>query len=107
MARRRVFHTRVECIAIKHFSDVTKVRDLKGCAVILEKAASNSQVAVVLDGAVVGHLGDVVGPQVASAIDSGQTFTATIKESFHPYENYTNSSSPAFSFAFSEGRVST
>jgi len=96
MARRRVFHTKVECIAIKHFSDVTKVRKLAGYAVVLEKSAVNSEIAVVLDGAVVGHLDDVIGPQVALAIDRGQSFTTTIEESFDPYANYTNSASPAW-----------
>ncbi len=48
-----------------------------GRRVTLEKS-SNSEVAVCLDGAVVGHLDTSVGNQVALAIDRGQSFTAVI-----------------------------
>ena len=72
MARRRVFQTKVECLLTSADLGLTSNKNaIVGRTVTLEKSASNSEVAVCLDGAVVGHLDNVLGPQVASAIDRG------------------------------------
>ena len=52
--------------------------------VTLEKLSS-SEVDIVLDGDVVAQLGHVIGPQVASAIDRGQSFRAIIENAFPIY----------------------
>jgi hypothetical protein len=56
-----------------------------GRQVTFEKAP-DSQVNITLDGAIVGQLDTVVGPQVASAIEHGQSFTATIRNAFPVYD---------------------
>jgi hypothetical protein len=53
-----------------------------GRVVTLEKPSSSSEVIVALEGTAVGHLDAVVGPQVASAIERGQLFTAVVKNAY-------------------------
>lgn len=55
-----------------------------GRAVTFDRA-SPSQVNLLLDGAVVGTLDAPIGEKVASALDRGQTFTATIENAFPTY----------------------
>jgi HIRAN domain len=57
-----------------------------GRTVTLEKS-SNSEVAVCLDGTVVGHLEVSVGNQVALAIDRGHSFTAVIINAYPIYND--------------------
>jgi hypothetical protein len=86
MARRRVFKTRAKCSGITTDLGLTSNRQqMIGRQVTLEKAP-DSQVNVTLDGAIVGQLDTVVGPQVASAIKHGQSFTATIRNAFPVYD---------------------
>lgn len=88
MARRRVFQIKVECPGISADLGLTSNKNaIVGQTVTLEKSASNSEVAVCLNGAVVGHLNKVVGPQVASAINRGQLFTAVIKNADQNYND--------------------
>jgi len=83
MARRRVFKTRAECPGIGvNLGLKSNKTAIVGRTVTLEKSASNSKVAVCLDGAVVGHLDAGVGDQVAKAIDRGQSFTAVIIDAY-------------------------
>jgi hypothetical protein len=93
MARRRVFQTKVECLLTSADLGLTSNKNaIVGRTVTLEKSASNSEVAVCLDGAVVGHLDNVLGPQVASAIDRGQSFTVVIRNTC---QNYNDKFQPA------------
>jgi hypothetical protein len=86
MPRRRVFHIKVECTGIKSDLGVTANRfALFGRTIILEKSPSGS-VDLFFDGAVVGQLDDVVGPQVAAALDRGQMFTAKIENAYQNYD---------------------
>lgn len=92
MARRRVFQIKVECPGIStDLGRTSNKHAIVGRTVTLEKSASNSEVAVCLDGAIVGRLDDVVGIQVASAIDRGQLFTVVIKSA---YQNYNGQFKP-------------
>jgi hypothetical protein len=87
MARRRVFETKVECPGISINLGLTANRlAIVGRVVTLEKSGAASEVNVRLEGTVVGRLDDVVGPQVASAMDHGQAFTATIKNAYQNYD---------------------
>lgn len=76
MARRRVFRTRLQG------TDALKPPyhgpDLIGRNVTLDKL-SDSVVGITLDGTVVAQLDGVLGSQVVSAIDRGQSFTAMIE----------------------------
>ena len=65
MARRRVFQTEIKCPGISDIGLTSNRNALIGRAVTLEKSASTSDVSVLLERAVVGHLDSVVGPQVA------------------------------------------
>lgn len=85
MAKRRVFQTTVECPGITNIGLTANKQAMLGRPITFEKSTSNSEVAVCLDGAVVGHLDDIVGPQVSSAMGRGQSFTAVIKNA---YQNY-------------------
>ena len=87
MARRRVFQTKLECPGIH--TDLSRTANrtaIVGRAVTFEKPPSTSEVTVCLDGAAVGHLDNIVGPQVASAIDRGQSFTAVINNAYQNYD---------------------
>jgi hypothetical protein len=87
MARRRVFQTKLDCPGIHTDLSLTANRQaMIGRTVTFEKSASNAEVAVCLDGAAVGHLDNVVGPQVALAIDRGQLFTAAINNAYQNYD---------------------
>jgi hypothetical protein len=80
MARRRVFNTKVECPGIDF---KTKRRLATGQTVTLQKSASGSEVQIALDErTVVGRLDPAIGVQVASAIDCGQSFTASIENAY-------------------------
>ena len=86
MARRRVFETKVECPGISvaqrlQRNELTGRCKLIGRTITFEKSPS-SEVNITLDGTVVGHLDAAVGPQVALAIDRGQSFTAVIKNAY-------------------------
>jgi hypothetical protein len=86
MARRRVFHVKVECTGIKTDLAVTANKfALFGRPVILEKTESGS-IALRFDGAIVGHLDDVLGTQVIAALDRGQAFTAKIENAYQNYD---------------------
>lgn len=88
MARRRVFKTRAECPGISTDLGLPSNKlALVGRLVTLEKSASLPKIAVCLDGAVVGHLDDEVGNQVAIAIDRGQSFTAAIINAYPIYND--------------------
>jgi hypothetical protein len=98
MARRRVFRIKVECPGIRTNLGLTSNRQaLVGRAIAFEKAPSDSEVALCLDGYVVGHLDGVVGPQVASAIDRGQLFTVVIENA---YQNYDDKFKPTASLLY-------
>lgn len=84
MAKRRVFRTRAKCPGIST-GPIPNQRQMAGQTVTLAKA-SNSEVNIALDGAVVGQLDAVVGNQVALALERGQAFTATI-ENVRPIYN--------------------
>jgi hypothetical protein len=87
MARRRVFQTKLECPGIHTDLSLTANRiAMVGRTVTFEKPPSTPEVTVCLDGAAVGHLDNVVGPQVASAIDRGQLFTAVINNAYQNYD---------------------
>jgi len=59
-----------------------------GRVVTLEKGAG-PEVNLILDGAVVGRLDASIGNKVATALDRGQVFTATIEKAFPSYnENF-------------------
>src|ERR1035437_9632965 len=75
MARRRVFQTDTEC---RPLDLPTKRRLVPGQPLALRKYASGCGVDVMLEDVSVGYLPDAVGVQVASAIDRGQSFRATI-----------------------------
>jgi hypothetical protein len=92
MARRRVFQIKVECPGIgTDLGRTANKQAIVGRTITFEKSASTSEVAVCLDGAAVGRLDDLVGSQVASAIDRGQLFTVVIKNA---YQNYTDQFKP-------------
>jgi hypothetical protein len=85
MATRRVFRTRVKCPGIDtDLGPTAKQRAMIGQIVTLEKG-SNSEVNLVVDGAVVGCLDTTVGHKVASAIEGGRVFTAVIERAFPNY----------------------
>jgi HIRAN domain len=87
MARRRVFKTRAKCPGICTDLAPTSNRfAMIGRAVTLENSG-NSEVAVCLDGAVVGHLDAAVGNQVATAINRGQSFTAVVINAYPIYND--------------------
>ena len=80
MARRRVFKMKVECSAL---NSRTKPRPAIGQMVTLQKSASGPGIEVVWgEGTVVGSVDPAIGAQVASAIDRGQSFTATIENAY-------------------------
>lgn len=82
MAKRRVFRTRATCPGVTaDLGPACNQSQMIGKHVALEKAPS-SEVNIVLNGVVVGHLDAAVESQVASAIDRGQAFTAVIKKPF-------------------------
>jgi hypothetical protein len=89
MARRRVFRTRVKCPGVSDDPGPTaKQRAVIGRIVKLERKSS-SGVSLLLDGAAVGDLDEPIATKVASALDSGQVFTATIENAFPMYnENF-------------------
>ena len=87
MARRRVFQTGIECPGISDLGLTSNRNALIGRTVTLEKSTSSSEVAVRLDGAIVGHLDNAVGPQVASAIDRGVSFSVVIKKAYQNYDH--------------------
>lgn len=87
MARRRVFRTRAECPGVPdNLGPTCKQDKMIGREVILENA-STSKVSVRFDGVVVGQLPDVVGKQVASAMNCGQSFTVTVERAFPIYNS--------------------
>jgi hypothetical protein len=86
MARRRVFQTKVECPGITNLGLTSNKSAIVGRTVTFQKLALKSEVAVYLDGAAIGHLDNVVGPQVASAIERGQLFTAVINNAYQNYD---------------------
>jgi len=87
MARRRVFKTRAECPGITTDLEPTSRREqMIGRHVTLEKAP-DSQVNIILDGAIVGQLDSAVGNQVALALDRGQLFAAVIINAYPIYND--------------------
>ena len=87
MARRRVFQTKLDCPGIHTDLSLTANRiAMVGKAVTFKKLPSAADVTVCLDGAAVGRLDDVVGPQVASAINRGQVFSAVINNAYQNYD---------------------
>lgn len=87
MARRRVFRTRTECPGITTDLGLTSNKlAIVGRTVTLQKSATNSAIAVCLDGTVVGHLDAALGNQVAIAIDRGQSFRAVIVNAYPIYD---------------------
>lgn len=78
MARRRVFKTKVECPGIVPVRRAAII----GEAVTLRKSPTGSGVHIVLGNAIVGCLDTVVGPQVSSALDRGQLFTAVVEKAY-------------------------
>ena len=87
MARRRVFQTKLDCPGIHTDLSLTANRiAMVGKAVTFKKLPSAADVTVCLDGAAVGRLDDVVGPQIASAIDRGQVFSAVINNAYQNYD---------------------
>jgi hypothetical protein len=87
MARRRVFHIKVECPGITmDLGRKSNKNLLIGKTATLEKSSSPFEVVAVLDGRNVGRIDGVVGSQVASGIDRGQTFTALIENAYQNYD---------------------
>jgi hypothetical protein len=87
MARRRVFKTRAKCSGITTDLGPTSNREqLIGRHVTLEKAL-DSQVNIMLGGAIVGQLDSAVGNQVALALDRGQLFAAVIINAYPIYND--------------------
>jgi hypothetical protein len=87
MARRRVFKTRAECAGITTDLGLTSNRQqMIGRIVTLEKALE-SEVNIMLDGAIVGQLDSAVGNQVALALDRGQLFAAVIINAYPIYND--------------------
>ena len=85
MARRRVFRTRVTCPGIGiDLGPTANQRALIGRVVELEPKSS-SDVRLLLDGAAVGDLDEPIATKVASALDCGQVFTATVEKAFPAY----------------------
>jgi hypothetical protein len=85
MARRRVFRTRVICPGVRDdLGPTAKQRALVGKIVTLERKAP-SGVSLILDGAAVGDLNEPIATKVASALDCGQVFTATVEKAFPTY----------------------
>jgi len=86
MARRRVFHIKVECPGIATDLGLTSNKQLLiGKTVAVVKSSSPPEVGVELDGRNVGRIDGVVGSHVAFAIDRGQVFTAVIENAFQNY----------------------
>ncbi len=85
MARRRVFETSIECPEIQDLGITANRKAVIGRAVAFEKSASTVAVAVLLDGRAIGHLDDVVGPQVALAMERGQVFGVVVKNARQKY----------------------
>jgi hypothetical protein len=82
MARRRVFRTRVTCPGVTDdLGPTAKQRELVGKTITLERKAS-SGVSLILDGAAVGDLDEPIAAKVTSALDCGQSFTATVEKAF-------------------------
>ena len=71
--KRRVFETAVECPNITDLGITANKLAIVGRMVTFTRASSPSDVAVCLDGLVIGHLGNIVGPQVGSALDRGDS----------------------------------
>lgn len=87
MARRRVFKTRAKCPGITTDLGLTSNRQrMIDRHVALEKAP-DSQVNIMLDGAIVGQLESEVGNQVALALDRGQLFEAVIINAYPIYND--------------------
>jgi hypothetical protein len=87
MARRHVFKTRVNSTdTSRDLVPTCHPRHMIGREVTLEKLSS-SEVKIKLDSTVVAQFDGVVGPQVASAINRGQSFTATIENAFPIYND--------------------
>ncbi len=87
MARRRVLHIKVECPGITEDLGVTANKHLLiGKMATLQKSSSNSDISVAVDGEVVGRLKEIVGSQVSSAMDRGQSFTALIENASQNYD---------------------
>lgn len=85
MARRRVFRTKIECPSTD--IDLTRTSNrsaLLGRMLTFERV--DSKVSVCMDGVVLGHLDSIVGPQVAAAINQGQSFEATIEKCYPTYD---------------------
>src|SRR5260370_18635718 len=87
MARRRVFKTRAKCSGITTDLGLTSNRQqMIGRQVTLEKSP-DSQVNIILDGAIVGQLETAVGNQVALALDRGQVVAAVIINAYPIYKD--------------------
>ena len=87
MARRRVFKTRAKCPGITtDLGPTCNRQQMIGRHLTLEKAP-DSQVSIVLDGAIVGQLDSAVGNQVALALDRGQLFKAIIINAYPIYND--------------------
>ena len=86
MARRRVFHVKIECSGIKSDLAVTANKfAVLGRPVVFEKTDTGS-IALRFDGAIVGHLDDVLGTQVIAALDRGQAFAVKIENAYQTYD---------------------
>lgn len=86
MARRRVFHVKIECTGIKSDLAVTANKfAVLGRPVVFEKTDTGS-IALRFDGAIVGHLDDVLGTQVIAALDRGQAFAVKIENAYQTYD---------------------
>jgi hypothetical protein len=85
MAQRRVFRTRVKCPGVMDdLGPTVNQRAFIGRNVTL-KRESSSGVSLLLDGAAVGDLNEPIATKVASALDCGQVFTATVEKAFPMY----------------------
>jgi len=90
MSRRRVFRTRAQRPGVDtDLGSHDNRRQMIGRPVDLLRS-SPSGVNVSLNGTVVGELDASVATQVASAIDRGQSFTATIEKAYPHYINGLN-----------------
>lgn len=87
MARRRVFRTRVTCPGVRDdLGPTANQRALIGRVVQLQRKSS-SGVRLLLDGAAVGDLDEPIATKVASALDYGQVFTATVENARPTYND--------------------
>lgn len=84
MARRRVFRARLK--GADTLEPPYHDGRLNGCEVTLEKL-SDSEVKVNLGGSIVARFAGMLGAQIASALDRGQAFTATIEKAFPIYDD--------------------